>query len=203
MVTANIAVDENGVPRPEILENTPLFLPSSLPPKICSLSHMTQVCNMETKLRVAVANDALADIRRQRRIIQALWQFKRINVAGMGNRLNTRMLSSYKRISHKIEWAAHKYQTAHCALVILDPEGTWKEHLQVLKKEDIRGPGKDPDEMNGRFVPSWIWLVPRANASATQNEEEFNDSMRAEWAKTRARMMRWQEEQLIVEEEMR
>jgi hypothetical protein len=78
---------------------------------------------------------------------------------------------------------------ARCALVILDPEGTWKEHLQVLKKEDIQGLGKDLDKTNGCFVPSWIWLVPWANVSATQNEEEFNDSMRAECVKTWARTM--------------
>jgi hypothetical protein len=33
--------------------------------------------------------------------------------------------------------------------------------------------------------------------------EEFNDSIRVEWANTRARMSRWQEELLIVQEEMR
>ncbi|KIL53917.1 hypothetical protein M378DRAFT_93383, partial [Amanita muscaria Koide BX008] len=36
-----------------------------------------------------------------------------------------------------------------------------------------------------------------------QTEEEFNDSMRVEWVKARARKMRWQEEFLIVQEEMR
>ena len=33
-------------------------------------------------------------------------------------------------------------------------------------------------------------------------EEELNESMRAEWAKTRARMSRWNEELLLVQEEM-
>ena len=33
-------------------------------------------------------------------------------------------------------------------------------------------------------------------------EEEFNESMRVEWAKTRARKARWTEELLILEEEM-
>ena len=35
-----------------------------------------------------------------------------------------------------------------------------------------------------------------------QTEEEFNHSMRAEWAQTRARMCRWDEELLIIQEEM-
>jgi hypothetical protein len=34
-------------------------------------------------------------------------------------------------------------------------------------------------------------------------KEEFNDSMCVEWAKVRARMLKWQEELLIMQEEMR
>ena len=34
-------------------------------------------------------------------------------------------------------------------------------------------------------------------------EEEFNESMRVEWAKARARKARWTEELLILQEEMR
>ena len=36
-----------------------------------------------------------------------------------------------------------------------------------------------------------------------QTEEEFHHSMRSEWAQTRARMFRWKEELLIIQEEMR
>jgi hypothetical protein len=34
------------------------------------------------------------------------------------------------------------------------------------------------------------------------DEDEFDDSMRIEWAKARARMMRWKEELWIVQEVM-
>ena len=40
----------------------------------------------------------------------------------------------------------------------------------------------------------------QSERSAINNDEMFNDDMRVEWAKTRARMMRWQEEYLIQEE---
>jgi hypothetical protein len=74
--------------------------------------------------------------------------------------------------------------------------------LQELKDRDISGPGKDPDDTssNSRYVPSWIWLVPRVSESS---EEEFNESMRVEWAKARGCKMRWKEELLLVQEEMR
>ena len=75
--------------------------------------------------------------------------------------------------------------------------------MKELKDEDIRGPGKDADDRmisNSCYEMSWIWLVLR---TVNSDDKEFNDSMRVEWAKSRARMMRWKEELLIVQEEMR
>jgi len=206
MVASSASLDDNGLPRVEVAENAPLFLPSSFPADVRSLSEMNRVCNMEKKLRLAQAEDALVEIRRQRRIVQGLWQFKKLNVTGTGNRPNTKMLTLYNRISHKIEHAAHRYRTARSALLVLDPEGDWKERLKELRREDIRGPGRDLGDKkttNGRFEPSWIWLVQRNPTPMSQTEAEFNASMKVEWAKTRARMMRWKEEYMIVQEEMR
>ena len=192
-------------PHVELPENLMLHLPSSLPKSVHTLSEMKRICNMERRLRYAQAHDSLAQIRRQRRIIQGLWQFKKINVSGTGNRPNTRILSTYKRLSHKITRYAQKYRTARNALLLLDPDGDWREELKELRQEDIRGPGRDPDESNGRFVMSWIWMTRKADkiCETTQAEAEFNECMRIEWTKSRARMMRWQEEFAIIQEEMR
>ena len=127
MVVESTAVDENGLPRLEMAENFPILFPSSLPVQVRSLSEMAQVCETEKKLRIAQAEDALVKVRRQCRIVQGLWQFKKINVSGTGNRPNTKMLTLYKRINHKIERAAQKYRTARSALLLLDPTGTWKD----------------------------------------------------------------------------
>jgi len=77
--------------------------------------------------------------------------------------------------------------------------------LKELKDHDITGPGKDPEDMsNSHYEPLWIWLVPGATPSAAQiNNDKFNDSMCVEWAKARAHMMKWKEELMIVQEEMR
>jgi len=195
----------------EILpENMPLYLPSSLPPNIRNLPELEEVCNLERRLREPQADDALADIRRQRRIIQGLWQFKRINVSGTGNRPNTRMLKLFKRFDDKTKRAAQKYRVAYAALNVLDSNGSWSARLKALADTDISGPGKEPNDTsmtNSRYQPSWIWLMPRVTESDTTDtgmrEEEFNESMRVEWAKTKARMTRWKEELLIVQEEMR
>ncbi|KAF8335185.1 hypothetical protein F5887DRAFT_892104 [Amanita rubescens] len=194
-------------------ESITVLFPSSLTCELLALPGVRGLAQQECQLRESQANDALADIRRLRRIIQGFWHFKKVNVSGTGNRPNTRMLGSYKQIDYKLQWAVHRYRTAYSALLVLDPDGSWMEQLKELRREDIRGPSRDPDDpldnklSKGRFEASWIWRVPRSSESSeiagSQTEEEFNESMRAEWAQTRARMCRWQEELKIVQEEMR
>ncbi|KJA16799.1 hypothetical protein HYPSUDRAFT_71075 [Hypholoma sublateritium FD-334 SS-4] len=185
----NLQADENGQLRVQDVAGIPLHLPSTFPSHIQEQEDMKVIFNKERRLR--------------ERVIQGLWQFKKINISGTGNRPNTRMVTLYKRIQQKIQQHAHRYRKARAALISLDPNGPWCEWLKDLQTEDIRGPGKDPeDNSNSRYEPSWIWLVSRTQ-SATQDEVEFHESMRVEWAKTRARVMRWQEEYQIVPEEMR
>ena len=209
LLTTSTAVDENGSPRVDVAEHVPLFLPSALPEHVRTSPGLARVCNMEMRLRKAEANDALSDIRRGRRNITRVWRHKKVNVAGTGNRPNTRMLDIYIRLDTKVQRAAEKYRRARAALVNLDPGGTWKDNLKELRKEDIRGPGKEPEgkkdkkTSNGRFEDSWIWRAARSERSAINDDEIFNDDMRVEWVKTRARMMRWQEEYLLIQEEMR
>ena len=192
-------------------ESMPLYFPSSLPREIRERPELKDVVDVERRLREAQADDALADVRRLRRVIQGLWQFKKLNVSGTGNRPNTRILDSYSRFEIKLQRAANRYTIAYTALMALDPMGSWKERLNELKPGDLQGPGRDPDNpedaktSNGRFEPSWIWLVrclPQERRD-NQTEDEFNHSMRTEWAQTRARMCRWKEELLIIQEEMR
>ena len=189
----------------ELAETTPLHLPSSLSQNL--RQSISNVCERERRLREAQADDALSEIRRQRRIIKGLWQFKKMNVAGTGNKPNTRMQTLYKRFNNKTLRYAERYRAARRALVTLDPSGLWSERLRQLNAEDIRGPGRDDDtSSNGRFEQSWIWLVPRVQSTAEgvgESEEQFNESMRVEWAKSQARVKRWEEEVLIIQEEMR
>ena len=192
-------------------ESMPLYFPSSLPPEIRERPELKDICKVEHRLREAQANDALSEVRRLRRVIQGLWQFKKLNVSGTGNRPNTRMLDSHSRFETKLQRVVNRYNIAYTALLALDSDGCWKERFKELKPSDVRGPGRNPDnpedakKSNGRFEPSWIWLVTRSpkEMEDNQTEDEFNHSMRTEWAQTRARMSRWKEELLIIQEEMR
>jgi len=196
---------------PETLpENIPLFLPSSLPAHIRALPELMEICQLEQHLHEPQADDALAEVRRQRRVIQGLWLFKRLNISGTGNRPNTRMISLYKCFSNKTDRAAEKYKSAWRALSVLNPGGSWSTRFRELKKEHISGPGRDPEDAlttNSHYEPSWIWLVRcvsgPCNAETIIGKDEFNETMRVEWSKVRARMQRWKEELLIVQEEMR
>jgi hypothetical protein len=191
---------------PEAAEKVPLFLPSSLPPHIRNQVELNDICQKERRLREAQADDALAHIRRLRRVIQGMWQFKKFSISGTGNRPNTRMLSTYHSLVNNVQKHAHIYRSAYAALQVLDSGGMWSRRLRPLLDTDICGPGKDPEDptQNGRYEPSWIWLVVHNPSSEFEViEEDFNESMRVEWAKVMARAARWNEELLIVQEEIR
>ena len=146
-----------------------------------------------------------------RHVIQGLWQFRKLNVSGTGNRPNTQMLGSYSKFESKLQRAANRYCVAYTAIAALDPNGSWKESLKELKPTDIWGPGRDPDypeeakTSKGQFEPSRIWLVPHSpqEKGDNQTDDEFNHRMHAEWAQTQAHMCQWKEELLIIQEEMR
>lgn len=185
------------------VEEFPLWLPSSLVPSLRVLSPILDIAIKETRLRIAQAEDSLAEIRRYRRIVTGLYQFKRLNVSGTGNKPNTRMRTLFNRFNHRTLRSAERYRAAYTALLLLDPAGSWSIRFKKLDPKDISGPGKeDDDPSNGRFVPSWIWLVPRASGDADM-ESQLNDSLRVEWMKSKARVQRWEEEVELVHEEMR
>lgn len=200
-------MDESDLIISEPAESIALHLPSALPPHIRNISSVKTFAEKERKLREAQADSALTDIRRQRRILSGLYLFKKLNVSGPGIKANTRMHSLFKRFNHKTLRCAERYRAAREALVALDPSGKWSEHLRPLHQKDIRGPGKDVNDpgSNGRYEPSWIWLVPRATnvPNPEASEDVLDDSLRVEWSKTKARMERWEEEVLLIQEEMR
>jgi hypothetical protein len=201
----------------ERVENMSLWLPSSLPTSMPAQLRTTGLSpgllDKETKLRLAQADDALAEIRRQRRVVTGLVIFKKLNVSGSGQKKNTRMHSLFKRFSNKTERVAERYRAARKALEVLDPGGTWQTRLQVLRPEDIRGPGREditkhdrrPEMCEKRREQSWIWLVPRVETAEDIGvmEEHLDTNLRVEWAKSRARAARWTEEVELLCEEMR
>lgn len=180
-------------------EQVDLFLPSA-----CSLVLQTTISSLvkkEKKLRLAQAQDALGHLRRLRRILTNIAEFKRTHTSGTGNRSNTRMRTLFDKFQNRIKLAAARYRAAYTILLVLDPADPMPSGLKVLKDEDIRGPKMDDADgfTEGTYEPSWIWLVQGDGNTS----EEFSDAMRVEWGKTRARAERWSEEVRLLQEEMR
>ncbi|KAI0083018.1 hypothetical protein BDY19DRAFT_901053, partial [Irpex rosettiformis] len=190
-------------------EEIPLFLPSSLPFNLRSDNSLATLLEKEGRLRLAIADDSLTNIRRLRRTMAGISQFKQVNVSGAGQKSNTRIQNLFSRFKDRVTAAAMRYRAAYAALNIIQPPGDWTTRLQVLADKDITGPGKDDDEQplgEGHHEISWIWRIARlvSNNSADEvNVEEFNQSMEIEWMKTRARARRWSEEVQLIQEEMR
>jgi hypothetical protein len=197
-------------------ENVPLFLPSSLSRKLQGSPGLSKSLDREFQLRIAQADDALADIRHHLRIISGLWQFKKVNISGTGNRPNTRMRSLFNRFNHRMRQSVLRYRAARSALLAANLGKQWEDRLKDLKDSDVRGPGKDdfylqePGTANygaskGRYEISWIWLVPqpRSEIDTNSSEQVFDEGLRVEWSKSQARKMRWEEEVDIIQEEMR
>jgi hypothetical protein len=209
--------DSSNAEANERVENTPLYLPSTLPPSLPSQLRVTGLspglAEKELRLRTAQADDALADIRCQRQTVTGLVLFKKLHVSGTGQKHNTRIRTLFKRFGNKTERIAEHYRAARKSLEVLDPEGSWQDRILVLRAEDIRGPGREdidkydrkPANSEKRREPSWIWLVPR-NESTSDNvpmEEHLDASLRVEWSKSRARAARWTEDVKLLVDEMR
>lgn len=165
----------------EAPETTPLYLPSSIPEPFWSTGCILNIVHKERRLRLAQADDALNELRRQLRISATLVDFKKVQVGGGSQKMSTRIRSVLSRFHDKTIRCAERYSAAYDALSVLDPNGDWTTRLQVLNhKTDLRPPRRceDDESRETRRELSWIWLVapgegqPREVASAA----EINDS---------------------------
>ncbi|KAI0684251.1 hypothetical protein BC835DRAFT_1409185 [Cytidiella melzeri] len=201
--------NDDDVVMPAHVEDIPLFLPSSLPAHLRADGSVKSLTQKETWLRVAIADDALADIRHLCRTMAGVSQFKQLNVSGTGQKANTRVQNLYSKFKGKVTTAATRYRAAYAALQVLQPDGDWTMRLRALADKDITGPGNNDGDRplgEGHHKMSWIWLVPRSRAGESTNNTdpaEFGQSMQAKWSKICAHVRRWAEESQLLQEEMR
>ena len=190
-------------------EAFPLFLPSAIPEHDRSSCYKGIIATEKT-LRLAQMQDSLVDLRQSRRSLRNLWLYFRTNVAGEGQKTQTKSRTIETRVNSRIARAVWRYRTAYGALLKLDPKGDWTKEYQTLRDEDNRGPLKETGEMgvgDGRYKPSWIWTTPSAavppDEGSTAENQEVNETARHEWMTSRARADRWVEEKELLREEMR
>ncbi|KAG5220403.1 CxC2 domain-containing protein [Salix suchowensis] len=183
-----------------------IILPSDV---LTQIPFDVRLAEYEWRLRHGLAFDYLAEVRRQLLVLSSMYQSKDRYSRGQAH--NTRSVMLIKNVQARIVFAKTKYTMNRAALVVLSDflgkEG-WQSSLKVLADEDVRSlkGGDDASSSKGRRTLSWIWMTAMpsgAEVTETMNEEESYPALRIEWCKSRARAQRWQEECVLLQEEMR
>jgi len=188
-----------------------LWLPSHLDAAERDSLCLGGVIAGERELRFGQLHDALDELRRARRIRRGLIIFHKVQLTGEGQKTQTKSRTVVHTIQERINRSVQRYRAARDALLQLDPSGSWRDLYPTLEDRDNRGPGKEPEEVrtsDGQYAPSWIWLSNpnAATGGPTQSAispDEVNEDMRVEWAQCVARADRWEEEVILLQEEMR
>jgi len=163
----------------ETPETMHLCLPSMMPSSLWATGCLPAIVDKERRLRLAQADDALAELRRQLRIAATIRDYKKS--IGPSQKLGLRTRTLLNRFHDKTLRCARRYSAAFEALKALDPNGDWTARLRHLDHaHDIRGPHRDEDdESEGRREMSWIWLAGRADgqpSSDTITADEISTS---------------------------
>ncbi|KAJ7306865.1 hypothetical protein DFH08DRAFT_720597 [Mycena albidolilacea] len=181
-------------------ETIRLFMPSEISDadkrnKACAIG----LADVEAELRIGESREALNTLRQGLRTRTMTNRFRLRHCTGQ--RMLTRGQGVLRQVNLKIHRAKLRYRYARNALMRLRGHGTWEKELKILEDSDggvamfgVVALGE------GRRTLSWIWYTSQA---AEPTEMELVEALRVEWCKAYARMRRWHEDVVLVEEEMR
>ena len=202
------------------IDRLTLLLPSNIGEKV---PWNKQLGEYEWDLREAQARDSLDKVRQNLRLRDFLLKKKKDWSRGV--RENTRSQTAIAQATNKVTAFATKYRVARVALGILAPllgkEDAWNSEFPILHDDDIKGlPAEGWGE--GTRKLSWIWMSRGVSDPDTDepqlidglysfdmiiikftNSEPYISALRIQWCRSRARSLRWSEEVLLVQEEMR
>ncbi|KAJ3719421.1 hypothetical protein C8R42DRAFT_723102 [Lentinula raphanica] len=178
-----------------------LFLPSTVydAGETCD----ARLIDIEWRLRFAAAHDEVEKIQKSLLSRTSVLNYKRRY--GHGQRQGSRSASILDTLDNKINACAARYQVHYNMLAryskTLGKVAGWHDSLKPLKKEDLHQPDGDLEggTLGAKYV-SWIWLTTPEDATSQQN---VADCLRVTFCKARARALEWQEECVILQEEMR
>ncbi|KAJ7044257.1 hypothetical protein C8F04DRAFT_1250200 [Mycena alexandri] len=200
-----------------------LWLPSAIGTRVeCDAA----LQEYEYDLRQGQAFESLDEIRNQ--LIVRTHQYNYQDAAVHGVKGKTRSATKIQGIDARIHRAEEEYRAAYAALLSLGRllnRAEWQLHLKVLRAEDVRprpqqlfgdeerqrgGNRRKKARLDSEAVArrkeqdgpmAWIWISQAGAAEEVDVVE--NEPLRIEWAKTRAKAMRYAEEVDLLEEEMR
>lgn len=128
-------LDGNGE---EPAEATRLFMPSEiLDDGQRGRACVPGLCEVEARMRVGEAKEALEVVRDALRARTKISRFRIRNYSGQG--ALTRGQGILRQITIKLHIGKIHYRYARSALCVLRGHGDWEQELQVLREEDVRG----------------------------------------------------------------
>ena len=122
----------------DAVQDTPLYLPSSLPPNVLAKCS-ERLVSMEAELRIGQCRDSLLQLRTKLTAQACLLKYKYVHVQHQAP--NTRSRNLLNRVNVKIKTITVKYRHAFAALKTLDPNRKfdWHSEFLELREQDIRG----------------------------------------------------------------
>ncbi|KAJ7817577.1 hypothetical protein B0H13DRAFT_1662585 [Mycena leptocephala] len=228
-VAAEEAVRDPDAP-PKKAEEVRLYMPSDLPAWEQKHGCQRGVVAIESALRDGQCESAMIAIRSGLHTKRHLIGFRNTQVTGQVKATKARTLIA--QVGERVDANAAKYRQGRKALQALVGEDDLpyldhRPHCRELKpshltlaNEEIEsdtaarkklsllsaGKGaRTPRHITGssKHVLSWIWMVNGGPITDAKHEEEIHASMRVEWCRAKARKVRWEEEVLLLREEMR
>ncbi|KAJ7251255.1 hypothetical protein C8J57DRAFT_1078120 [Mycena rebaudengoi] len=180
-----------------------LWLPSKMS-RTPGVERNRSLAAYEFDLRKGQAHEALEDLRKNLLVRTHMYKSKDKYVRGVA--ANSRSNDKIKVVDERIRRLADQYRAARSALESLSvvvEDVDWKTELKSLSVEDKkkRGPEAEARRKEAAKPMSWIW-VTQARSSVENANPAMDEALRLEWAKTRAKSMRWTEEVDLLEVEM-
>ncbi|KAJ7117958.1 hypothetical protein C8R43DRAFT_901603 [Mycena crocata] len=202
-----------------------LFLPSELTEEARRNVCVKGLDKIEDELREAELGETLDELRTCLRTRTMTARFRLRNTTGQ--RALTRGQGVLRQINVRIHKAKLRYRYARNQLYRLRGHGGWEKDFRILLDDDVRGINErtvtEEEEAErerlrelGAIIEggmaaagvvaageslhemSWIWYRTGLNGS----DEELVEALRVEWCKAFSRTRRWNEDVVLVDEEM-
>lgn len=127
-----------------------LGLPSTLSAQGRGTLHPSfRLIEIETRLRIAQAQDSLSNLRSLLRRKKGSYTYKKSSARGVWE--NTRARNIINQFEEKIKKTVARYHAARLALEALDPDGEWSKWLKPLKDTDVTMPDdEEPHSISKR-----------------------------------------------------
>ncbi|KAJ7178679.1 hypothetical protein C8R43DRAFT_1118051 [Mycena crocata] len=220
LITDEEAARDSDAPAPKA-ETIKLWMPHELEQSEREMGCVRGLLRIEEKLRLSQCLNALILLRSRLHAKRYFIAFRNANITGQEKATKANTLIG--QLGDRVQASALRYRQGYDALKrlvgaamdprlkeLLDADLTldgerWESDTEAGRKLATIGTGPSsrlPRDAPGRSrrVMSWIWT---AQGGAVDGEEHLHDSIRVEWSRALARKLRWEEEVLLVQEEMR